>query len=634
MLLRKVANIGLRPESPAGATPASLHSSKPPGPKADPQASSDDTTTGLWKLLWPHVQKYKWLVVGAFVFNAAHGVAIAFQTMMPKYLIDWVLTPVGLTQTQRWQRLIILAVEYMFASVVARMLVWHVGYRMMTYVRERVLFGLRAQFFRHVNHLCLRFHIRNQSGELFSYLFGTPLAQVQSYFQILTFNASGSLVIIASTLIWLGTYDWILSVVLLLTVLSTAVLMTSTRKRVQSLFKEYQTTESSVTGYVSDLLRGSRDVKLYAMEKKVAADFDSQVWEVGRKSYERDVRSHMQFMKQETLGYAAFATLCVACAWRYMHDQAYVDPADRLTFGKIMAYLTAFNSLQGAMQQLFQLSTQKGAAQAGLDRINAVLKTASTTPEPVSSKVSVPPRGDISLEEVTFGYTADRPILQGVTMHIPYGQKLALVGPSGAGKSTVTQLMLRLYDPDLGTVRIGGVDLTRCGGSEIRQRFGVVPQDPFIFRTTLKENLCVARPGATEPEMRRACELANAWEFIQKLPDGLETRVGEGGSTLSGGQRQRLAIARALLADPDYFIFDEATSALDTVSEHLVQQAMENSIGGRTALIIAHRLATVKNCDRILVADGGRIAQDGTYDDLVARPGIFRDLVQGQVLRS
>jgi ABC-type multidrug transport system fused ATPase/permease subunit len=198
----------------------------------------------------------------------------------------------------------------------------------------------------------------------------------------------------------------------------------------------------------------------------------------------------------------------------------------------------------------------------------------------------------------------------------------------------VTQLLLRLYDPDQGTVSLDGTDLRLCSGPEVRQRFGVVPQDPFIFRTTIRENLCVARPDASDTEMRTACEQANAWEFISRLPEKMETRVGEGGSSLSGGQRQRLAIARALLASPDYFIFDEATSALDTVSEHLVQEAMEKCVAGRTALIIAHRLATVKNCDRILVADGGKIAQDGTYDELVDQPGLFRNLVQGQVLRG
>jgi ATP-binding cassette, subfamily B, bacterial MsbA len=183
-------------------------------------------------------------------------------------------------------------------------------------------------------------------------------------------------------------------------------------------------------------------------------------------------------------------------------------------------------------------------------------------------------------------------------------------------------------------VTVDGADLRNLHGSELRRRFGVVPQDPFIFRSTLRDNLRVACPEADDTRLRHACEQANAWEFISSLPAGLDTKVGEGGSTLSGGQRQRLSIARVLLADPPFFIFDEATSALDTLSEQLIQQAIERNLGGRTAIFIAHRLATVKHCDRILVVRGGRIEQDGGYDQLVAAPGLFRDMVDGQSLRS
>jgi ABC-type multidrug transport system fused ATPase/permease subunit len=603
---------------------------------ADPAVKEPSTETPtLWKFLWPRIRPYKWLVIGALILNALHGIAVTFQSVtMPKYLIDQVLMATNITTAQRWHRLVLLLIAYLFASIVARMLVWHVGYRMFTFVREKVVFSLRASFFRHVNDLCLRFHIKTHSGELFSYLFGTPLATLQAYFQQFTFGAPGALFILVSTFVWLGAWDWMMSGVLFLTVLGTVILMHHTREKVHRLYTDYQQVETNVSGYVADLLRGSRDVKLYAMEDKVSADFEKSVWEIGKKSYERDVKSHVQWMKAEVISYIAFATLCGVAAWRYMYDRARKPPDRWITIGEIQAYLSAFMQMQNALTTLFQLSTQKGAAQAGLERIDAVLRTASTTPEPAGSQATVPARGDIVLKNVSFGYEPDRPVLKDISLRIPYGQKVALVGPSGAGKSTVTQLLLRLYDPDQGTVSLGGADLRQCSGPEIRQRFGVVPQDPFIFRTTIRENLCVARPDATDAEMRKACEQANAWEFIAKLPEGWQTRVGEGGSTLSGGQRQRLAIARALLANPDYFIFDEATSALDTVSEQLVQQAMENCVAGRTALIIAHRLATVKNCDRILVASGGIISQDGSYDELLDQPGLFRDLVQGQVLRG
>ena len=588
----------------------------------------------FWRFLWPSIQQYRWLVLAALVLNAMHGVSVAFQTLAPKYLIDQVILATGISYNQRWHRLAILLGVYLLASVFGRMLVWHLGYRIFTYVREKVLFNVRANFFRHVNHLCLRFHRTHHSGELFSYLFGSPLLQVQNYFQQFTFAAPGALFIVISTIIWVGMWDRLLTLVLIVAVVSTAWLMHRTRQRIQKLHSEYQKTETKVTGFVADLLRGSRDVKLYAMEDKVAADFENRVWEIGRKSYIRDVQSHIQWMKHETLGYISFAMLCVTLVWRYFYDRAHKPPDQQVTIGQIQAYIAAFTSLQASLTVLFQMSTFKAGAQAGVERISAVLKTASTTPDPIGYEAAPPQKGDIVLFNVTFGYEPDRPVLKDVNLTIPFGQRIALVGPSGAGKSTITQLLLRLYDPDQGAILIGGLNIRHCQGPELRHRFGVVPQDPFIFRTNIRDNLCVAKPEATEEQIRRACDLANAWEFISRLPDGLDTPVGEGGSTLSGGQRQRLAIARALLAEPDFFIFDEATSALDTVSEGLVQQAMEKAIAGKTALIIAHRLATVKNCDRILVIADGQIVQDGTYDALVAQPGMFRDLVQGQVLKS
>jgi ABC-type multidrug transport system fused ATPase/permease subunit len=608
-----------------------------PARRRDQSLESSDTIetkVSFWRFLWPLIRPYKWLAATAIVLNAMHGVAITFQTLTPKYLIDDVILAQNVSMTQRAHRLIWLLAAYMFASLVARMLVWHIGYRIFTYVREKVVFGLRANFFRHVNHLCLRFHIKHHSGELLSYLFGTPLAQVQTYFQQFTFGAPGSLFIVLSTLIWLGSWDWLMSGVLLLMVLATAYLMHTTRLRMQRLYTEFQKTETSVTGYVADLLRGSRDVKLYAMEERVAADFQERVWEIGKKSYQRDVYGHVEWMKQEAIGYLAFALLCAASAWRYFYDHSHKPPDKQITIGEIQAYLTSFVTLQNSLIQLFQLSTMKGAAEAGVNRINAVLRTASTTPDPIGSEETIPPRGDVIFHNVTFGYDLAAPVLREMNLSIPYGQRVALVGPSGAGKSTITQLLLRLYDPDEGAVLIGGLNIRHCRGPDLRQRFGVVPQDPFIFRASIRENLRVSDSDADDAAIRHACELANAWEFIGKLPEGLDTPVGEGGCTLSGGQRQRLAIARALLGNPDFLIFDEATSALDTVSEGLVRDALARSLNGRTTLIIAHRLATVKDCERILVIDGGKIVQDGSYDALVSQTGVFRDLVQGQVLRN
>jgi ABC-type multidrug transport system fused ATPase/permease subunit len=230
------------------------------------------------------------------------------------------------------------------------------------------------------------------------------------------------------------------------------------------------------------------------------------------------------------------------------------------------------------------------------------------------------------IKNLSFAYT-DQPVLRNINLHIRFGQRVALVGPSGVGKSTLAKLLLRLYDPDVGSVSMGGVDLRACRGAAVRRRYGVVPQDPYFFHASIRHNLAIVHP-ADETPMCEACELANAWEFIRTLPQQLDTVIGEGGCRLSAGQRQRLAIARALLHEPEYFIFDEATSALDTLSEGLVQEALGRVLVGRTAIFIAHRLSTIKDCDRIVVLEDHTIVQDGPFEELRAVPGLFRRMVE------
>jgi ABC-type multidrug transport system fused ATPase/permease subunit len=347
---------------------------------------------------------------------------------------------------------------------------------------------------------------------------------------------------------------------------------------------------------------------------------------MGQKGVERDVRGHLYWMRAEAVGYAGFAALCAAGAWRFW--------GGHITVGEMSAYLSAYIGIQGPLSTVFQIVAAQGAAQASLERMASILDTLSTTPEPnETERHDIPLKGDITVEEVSFAYTS-QPVFEDLQLVIPYGQKIALVGSSGSGKSTLSQLIMRLYDPQKGRIRLGGIDLRQCDGKQLRRSFGVVPQDPYFFQASLLDNVRLMKPGATEKEVQAALEKANAWDFVQQQAEGLKTPVGEGGTTLSGGQKQRLAIARALLIDPPYYIFDEATSALDTVSERLIQEAIGRVLLGKTALVIAHRLGTVRMCDRIVVMDKGKIVQDGTYDDLAQREGLFRRMVQEDVFKE
>ncbi len=576
--------------------------------------------------VWPLVLQHRWSFIVAAVLVGLSGGATAIQNVFPKWLFSYVLEAQEIDTAERWHRLIWLAIGYLILTSLMRMMSWHIGYRIFTRAREKVVFGLRGRFFSHVNHLCLRFHGTHSSGELFSYLFGSPLNSIMQFFQHGTMMLPGAIVSVLMTLALFWQWDWVIASLLLVTAMISVQMMRHSRRKVEIIHKEFQKLEGNVSGRVADLLRGNKAVKLYAMESQVLSDFEHEAGIISRKSYERDVYSHLEWIKQEGLTYVCYAVLMAACTWRYL--DGHID------LGIVAACLASYLGLTGPLQQIFTAFTLWGGASAALNRIGDVLDTASTTPEPVSLDATLPANGDIVFDHVNFGYEAGEPVLRDLSLVIRPGERVAFVGPSGAGKTTITQLLLRLYDPQSGEVRIGDTNLASVSGPTLRRHFGVVPQDPFIFNTTLRDNLRVARHDATDAAIRAACEKANAWEFIAALPGGLDARVGEGGSMLSGGQRQRLAIARALLAEPACFIFDEATSALDTLSEQLISQTLEHNLHGRTAIFIAHRLSTVKNCDRIFVLKNGTLAQSGSYDALVSTPGLFQDLVRGQQLRS
>jgi len=260
------------------------------------------------------------------------------------------------------------------------------------------------------------------------------------------------------------------------------------------------------------------------------------------------------------------------------------------------------------------------------------------TPEmaPSGGETLAHTRGEVALEEVRFAYPSrkDVQVIDGVSLRLSPDEVVAVVGPSGAGKSTLAALIARLYDPDSGRLRLDGRDLRDLDVGFLRRQIGTVAQEPILFSTSVAENIRYGRPGATDREIEAAARAANAHAFVERFPQGYQTLVGERGVQLSGGQKQRVAIARAVLKDPRILVLDEATSALDAESEHLVKEALERLMKGRTTLIIAHRLSTVKDADRVVVLDAGRIVQSGPHATLLREDGLYRRLVEKQFVAA
>ena len=588
----------------------------------EPRAADSDKEPepeNLWDLIRPFAIKYRGLLTATALLNALPGLGIAFQTVAPKYLVDEVLAAPGLDLVARCWRLAAMLAIWLFCALVLRMLCWYWSYEVFTDVRERAVLELRSRLFRHINSLCLGFHGKHSSGELIGYVLGSPLQVISGYYHSIMINVPNAACAFLVSALWIFFWDWALTLLLIGLVLATVLLLRKSSADVRWLHQEFQTVEMQVTGKVADIFRGSRDIKLHAVEDSLAKSFDESADILRRKTRDRDDRMHRMNMRHEIASCIFFALLIGVASLRYLQGA--------ISTGELFAYMGAYFALQAPLGLLVGLGNARAETDASANRLIELLKSTSSTPEPKHTPATPPLSASIELSGVRFAYES-KPVLRDIDLTIPFGQHVALIGPSGAGKTTLTKLIMRLYDPSRGTVSIGGVNLRRCRSIDVRRSFGIVPQEPYFFRSTIRENMKLVCPDADDEKLRAVCMAANAWEFIEKMPKGLDEMFGEGACRLSTGQKQRLAIGRALLNDPQYLIFDEATSALDSLNERLIRDAFSSCLLGRTAIFIAHRLSTIKHCHRIVVLREGEIVQEGSFTQLADNPGLFRDMLE------
>ena len=492
---------------------------------------------------------------------------------------------------------------------------------LLQWVASRTVADLRVRLFGHLLNLSAGFYNKNASGQLISRVVNDTgaLQNILNNAVSVVVRDPVRLIGVVAFLLWQQPKLTLITLVFLPACIIPIAIF---NRKIRRSSREMQTQSADLTQTMNEAFTGHRIVKAYNLEGIVTADFQNTARQFVS-HYMRIVRASI--VPGPLIEFFGSCGVALLLAYLICSSQGHPNPADFLQL------IGSVFFMYQPLKNLTQLQNQIVQARAASERAFELLDTQSTVPEPAAPKMLHADQADILFENVDFNY-GDKPVLRNIALAIKSGQLVALVGASGSGKTTLSNLLLRFFDPVRGSIKIGGTDIRDVRTRDLRNQMAVVTQETILFNDTIRRNIELGRPGATNDEIVAAAKHAFAYDFIMEKPEGFDAVIGEKGVTLSGGQRQRLAIARAVLKNAPILILDEATSALDTESERAVQAALDELMKGRTTLCIAHRLSTILHADMIVVLDQGRIVETGRHDELVKRGGVYQKLYELQFL--
>ena len=486
-----------------------------------------------------------------------------------------------------------------------------------TSVGQWVMHDMRRMLYSHIQRMSLAYHDNKRTGDLISRV-TSDIDSVQS------FIASGLLSSLISMLTLVGMVgvmfylNWRFTLIALSVAPLLAVVVYTYTRRIKKASRDLRKKEGEIVSVIQEVISSIRVVRAFARE-----DYEQRRLEVeSMEGVEMALKARSLKAKLSPLVEIIVAIGTCLVLW----FGSRMAMAGSLSVGSLVVFIMYLGKMYKPMQELSKMTDAYSKAVVGYERIKEVFETESDVPDQPGARRAPAFKGKIEFEKVNFAYKPDQPVLRDLSFSIEPGQVAALVGPTGSGKSTIISLIPRFYDPESGVVKIDGIDVRTLKQKSLRQQISFVLQDTVLFHAPIWQNIAYGKPDATRHEILKAAELANAHEFIEKLPEGYDTNIGERGITLSGGQRQRIAIARAVIRNSPILILDEPSSGLDAASEKLLFEALDRLMEGKTSIVIAHRLSTIRRANIIFVIKEGAILEQGTHDDLMQQGGLYSEL--------
>ncbi|TLQ11931.1 ABC transporter ATP-binding protein [Lactococcus raffinolactis] len=574
--------------------------------------------TASWRFFLPYLLAFRLELILSIIFGLASGITVVLMTYYIGLGVDQMVHR-GQVNFPILRHILVLLVGVLIVTVISQWLIQRLSNRL----AYRSVAVLRKDAYDHLNQLPLRYYDQTAHGNIVS-RFTNDMDNI-SVASAAVFNQlfSGITVVIVA-LVFMLYLSPILTLVVLISTPIIFLVSWLVARASQQDFVSQQQIIGDISGYITEMIGNQKTVKAFQRETANQAQFEDLNQDLYVKGQKAQFSSALTNPLSRFVDHLAY--LSVGCVGGLMA----LNGSNAVTIGVISSFTIYASQFSKPFIEISGITTQIQTAFAGLRRTQELMDQPIETQDAPDARVLTHAKGDIDFQEVSFGYNPGQALITDFSLKVASGEMIAIVGKTGAGKSTLINLLMRFYDVDKGAILIDGTDIRDMTRDSLRQSFGMVLQETWLFGSSLRANLCYGREDATDEEIYAALKEAHMYDFVMRLPDKLETQVGAHALKISEGQRQLLTIARTMISQPDMLILDEATSSVDTLTEQKISQAFLKMMTGRTSFVIAHRLSTIKNADKILVLNQGQIVEIGSHDQLMAQEGYYYQLQQAQ----